>query len=416
MRLRASFAAIKSVISACAPQFALQEHPNTKMEIKVRELFRETFGADPVTVSRAPGIIEVLGNHTDYNEGLAISCAIDLSLYAAAAQSPDNETFEFVSDRFPEKVSFGDAGRQVEEWARYPLGVYSVMKQGGYPVRPFRLAICSNIPGGQGLSSSTALEAASAMCICSMFGIRIGRTDLAKICHRARNYFANSNGGMLEHLSVFHGKKDHFLTIDFQTLSCKALPFTSLDISLAAAFSGVSRPPDGAEYGIRRKQCVFAADYFSEIDPNVKTLRDVDMDMLTKQEGVLDKEIASRVRHIIGENDRVLAGIRFLTQGDWASFGRTLNKSHESSRLNFENSRDELDALVLAARAIDGVYGARLTGQGFGGSMIAAFNSSVKDAFIKGMASGDCAPGFRIEARIVLPSDGACDINREGNP
>jgi galactokinase len=243
-----------------------------------------------------------------------------------------------------------------------------------------------------------------------MFGMRIGRTDMAKICHRARNVFANLADGMLKHLSVLLGKKDNLLSIDFQTLSCNALPFQSSDISLAVAFSGVSRSPDRAEYGIRRKQCVFAADYFSEIDPNVKTLRDVDMDMLTKQENVLDKEIASRVRHIIGENDRVLAGAGFLTRGDWASFGRTLNKSHESSRLNFENSCDQLDSLVIAARAVRGVYGARLTGQGFGGSVLAALDRSAADILFKEAAPNGNDSGHWKEARIIVPSDGAQDI------
>jgi galactokinase len=360
----------------------------------------------------APGRLEILGNHTDYNEGLALSCAIDMPVYAAASPAPDNATFELVSARFPGVIRIGDEERKTgQDWARYPLGVYSLLKQGGYPVVPFRLAIHSDLPAGCGLSSSAALEAATAMCLCTMAGARIGKIDMAKICQRAENDFAGADCGMLDQISVILGEKDKLLFTDFRTLSTRTISFPSSELCLAVVVSGRFRSLNGGEYNLKRRQCTTAAEYFARQDPEVKTLRDVNMAMLTNGATVPDPRIISLSRHIIGENERASAAGEMIEKGDYAAFGRLLNKSHESSRFNFENSSEELDSIVEAARSVNGVYGARLTGGGFGGSVLAALRPSAKDIFIETISrcvGSMSMPGSGIY--FVVPSDGASEM------
>jgi len=379
------------------------------MQSQVLKLFMDSFGAQPTVMSRAPGRVEVLGNHTDYNEGFVLSCSIDRKVYAAASPSADGETFELVSGQFPEVVRLGDpARRSVQKWIRYPLGVYSVLKQGGYPVLPFRLAIQGDVPPGSGLSSSAALEVATALCLCALNGIHIERVDLAKICQRAENEYVGANCGLLDQFSTLLGQKDRLLFIDFRTLSYRTVPLSARDLCLAITASGVTHSLVESAYNSRRQECARAADYFASIDPNVKTLRDVSMEMLEEHEGKLDADTYRRARHIVGENERVLAGIELLEKGDLPAFGRMLYKSHESSRLNFENSCPELDTLVGIARTIDGVYGARLTGGGFGGAMLSMLDMAAKDRFEETIVSEyKAAAGRDTKVHFAVSADGA---------
>jgi galactokinase len=387
----------------------MQHRADGLMVSKVRDLFVKTFGAEPASLSRAPGRVEVLGNHTDYNEGLVLSCAIDRSVYAAAGPAPDGCTFELVSNNFPVPASISDPDVPVgQKWAGYPLGVYMTMKQGGYPVKPFRLAVYGDIPMESGLSSSAALEVAVALCLCSMNGIQMERVDMAKICQRAENEYVGANCGLLDQFSSLLGRKNSFLFIDFRTLSYRTISQSDAGLCIAITTSGVTHSMFAGAYNQRRRECDAAAGYFSGIDANVKTLRDVGMDMLTEHEAGLARDIAKRARHIIGENGRVLEGISLLEKGDMTTFGRLLYKSHESSRLNFENSCGELDTLVGIARSISGVYGARLTGGGFGGAMLTLLDSSIKGSFEKSIVGQyKEATGLDTQVHFAAVADGA---------
>jgi galactokinase len=377
-----------------------------------RQLFVDTFAREPEAVSRAPGRVEVLGNHTDYNEGYVLSCSIDRAVFAAASRSSDGETFEFVSSEFPEVVRIGDPGRRSYlKWVQYPLGVYVMLKQGGYPVEPFRLAVHGDIPMGCGLSSSAALEVAAGLCVCSLFGFSLERVDLAKICQRAENEFVGANCGLLDQFSALLGERNRLLFIDFRTLSYRTVPLPAHDLSVAVTTSGITHSLSESAYNERRRECALAADYFASVDANVKTLRDVTMEMLVAQEGRLDTDLYKRARHIIGENERVLAGIELLERGELHSFGRLLYKSHESSRLNFENSCNELDTLVGIARTIEGVYGSRLTGGGFGGATLALLDVAARERFEKTIVSEYGAATQRATAvHFASTADGATTI------
>lgn len=379
------------------------------MSSQVRKLFAESFNDEPSVVTRAPGRVEVLGNHTDYNEGYVLSCAIDRVVYAAASAGSDGDSFEFVSSHFPQVVRVEEPKRRNEQkWTQYPLGVYSVLKQGGYQVKPFRLAIDGDIPLGSGLSSSAALEVATLLCLDSLYNLNITRVDMAKICQRAENEFVGANCGLLDQFSSLLGERNHLLFTDFRTLSYRTVPLAGDDVSIAITTSGVTHSLAESAYNDRRRECTAAADYFASVDPTVKTLRDVNMDMLLAHKEKLDDDVFKRARHIIGENERVITGIDLLQSGDVPAFGRLLYKSHESSRLNFENSCPELDALVGIARNMDCVYGSRLTGGGFGGATLTLLDSSCRQSFERSIvAEYKGATGRETVVHFASVADGA---------
>jgi galactokinase len=355
---------------------------------KAQQLYESTFGVSPSVLTRAPGRVEILGNHTDYNEGFVLSCAIDRGIYAAMGPSGDGVTCEFVSTHFPESIRIDTIKNTGDHsWINYPLGVYSMMKNAGYPVRPFRLAIYGDVPLGSGLSSSAALEVATALALCGQFECEMTPVDTAKICQRAENEFVGANCGLLDQFSSVLGKKNKLLFIDFRTLDYKTISLPEVNICLAITTSGVTHSLVTSAYNDRRRECATGADYFHKLDSNARTLRDISMEELLKHQEALNPTVFKRARHIVGEDERVLTGIDYLEKGDIKSFGRNLFKSHESSRINFQNSCRELDILVDIARTIPGVYGSRLTGGGFGGATLSLLDISARENFERTITS-----------------------------
>ncbi|MBN1130535.1 MAG: galactokinase [Chitinispirillaceae bacterium] len=355
---------------------------NQTLKTIVENRLREQFQTGAGVVSRAPGRVEVLGNHTDYNEGVVLSAAIDKEVWIAAAQSPSSRC-SFVSTLFDEPVVTEEIAPEkgANAWVNYPLGVYSVLKEQGYPVSPVALAIHSTVPLGAGVSSSAALEVATALALCRLFNLTIDPRDLAKICQKAENNFVGANCGLLDQFSSLFGKAGHLLFTDFRSLEHETISMAKNDITLAITLSGVTHSLVAGEYNSRRRECNRAAAFFAAKDPAVKALRDVSMQQLIAAQGELDAQSYKRALHVVGEDERVFAGMNHLKQGDITAFGRLLSESHESSMTNFENSCPELDILVDIAHTIDGVYGARLTGGGFGGAMLAMIQNDACAVF-----------------------------------
>jgi galactokinase len=326
--------------------------------------------------------VEVLGNHTDYNEGYTLSCAIDKEVLVAAAKNRDSGAFELVSSNFPQIVKLTIIEPQKENsWVNYPLGVYKVLKDQGYPVGPFKIAIDSSIPLGSGLSSSAALEVATGMALSELFGFKIEPAELAKVCQKAENSFAGANCGLLDQFSSIFGKKNHLLFIEYRNLEHDTIPIADPDLTLAITISGVSHSLVASAYNDRRRECFGAAEYFHGLDPAKKTLRDVSMKNIMAAQGKLDPLFLKRAMHPVGEDERVKKGIELLKSKDMETFGRLLYESHESSRVNFENSCRELDILVDIAKTVPGVYGSRLTGGGFGGATLTFLHKDSRRIF-----------------------------------
>ena len=317
--------------------------------------------------SRAPGRVELLGNHTDYNEGVVLSCAINYGVRAHGTRRSGGE-IELLSElnSAPVRLTVGEIKPLSGDasWANYPLGVVQVFRDAGHQVDGFAAAYSSDLPAGAGLSSSAALEVATAVLLCKIFSLEVSPLDLAKLCRKAENDFVGVQCGLLDQVSSVFGKEGQAVYLDCRSEEVENIVLPK-GLALLVFHCGVPHRLVGGEYNERRTQCFTAAR-----ELGVKALRDVSGKQLAEARGSLDPLVYRRAAHVVGENERVLAGIGFLRAGDGASFGKLMFESHDSSRSNFENSSPELDALVEIARETPGVLGSRLTGGGFGGATI----------------------------------------------
>jgi galactokinase len=329
-----------------------------------------------------------LGNHTDYNEGVVLSAAIDRYTYAAAKPNP-GDTFRFYSAHFDQSVEFSaaDSGAaNLPSWANYPLGVYRMLKEAGFAVRPFDLSLLGDLPFGAGLSSSASVEVATALALAESYRLDVSdRQRLARLCQKAENRYTGAQCGLLDQFSVLFGRAGHALLIDFRTFEHQAVPLAEHGLSLAIAVSGVTHSLASSAYNDRRADCSRAAAFFAARSPSVKALRDVTVSSLLAAKDELESLAFRRALHIVGECDRVEQGMKHLRRGELDAFGALLYESHESSRINFENSCPELDHLVKIARSVPGVHGSRLTGGGFGGATITLLRQGAEDDFRRTM-------------------------------
>lgn len=315
----------------------------------------------------APGRVELLGNHTDYNEGYVLSAAVDRGV-TITGTALGGDCIELTSEAVAEPYSINlAAGLQPSttvEWANYPMGVFDVFRKEGLPVAGFQASISSNLPLGAGLSSSAALEVSTGKLLEKLFGFTLDPLQLAKLCRRAENEFVGVNCGLLDQVSSIFGKEGHAIFLDCRKEVVETTPFPA-GVALLITQCGVPHRLSGGEYNERRAQCFDAAERLG-----VAALRDASSEQLEAAKETLPRLSYLRAKHIVGENERVLAGVELLKSGDAKGFGALMFASHESSRLNFENSTPELDVLVEIAATLPGVYGARLTGGGFGGATV----------------------------------------------
>ncbi len=312
--------------------------------------------------SFAPGRVELLGNHTDYNDGVVLSAALDLGVTVSGERSGSAEV-TIASAGFGEvSVALADGLVKRGDWSDYAVGVMDVMRREGLPIDGVRAAYESNLPVGAGLSSSAAIEVATAVFLRELFGLELGRMEIAKLCRRAENEFVGVNCGLLDQVSSVFGEVGRAVYLDCRDESVRMIAFPE-GVELLIVNSGAHHELSGGEYNERREQCIAAARGME-----VGSLREADAAMLAAAD--LPDVTRRRAAHVVGEMERVEAGVRFLEAGDVAAFGRLLSASHRSSMENFENSTPELDVLVEVALLQEGVLGSRLTGAGFGGATV----------------------------------------------
>ena len=388
---------------------------NQEVHDKVVAAFAARFGASPEVVAYAPGRIEVLGNHTDYNDGFVFSAAIDKGTFFAVSPAADDkvtlvaldigegETYETTLGAVA-KVESGAT------WANYPLGTFNWLFD-GTPVKAgkgFRAVFGGNIPLGAGPSSSAALEMATALALSKIYGIEKDRTTIAKIGQKAEHTFAGCPCGLLDQASSLYGKAGALVKSDFRTCEFENVPLGEGVAFMMVKSNAKHALVDGA-YASRRKACEDAAAYFAKVlRKKVTHLRDVTMSEWVLYRGGLDATSANRAAHPIGEDERVLQGASLLEKGDVKGFGALMFDSHESSRVLFENSCEELDAIVDIAKSIPAVYGARLSGGGFGGSCCLLVDPSKADSIAAEMSAAYKAKfGDEPVCSLIRPSDGA---------
>lgn len=349
-------------------------HPGPATRARVLELFQESFGFKPEVVARAPGRIEVIGNHTDYNCGTVIGAAIDRGIVAAASLAADGE-LRFVSDglgieTINAKRPFSPLAGKAS-WVNYPLGVLSVLEERGMPLVPgLRFAVASDLPTGAGLSSSAAMELATAVALTHLMGHQLPRTELAGACREAENKFVGVPCGILDQGVSGFGKQECLVHID-----CRGPRFSTVTMPGGVRFWVFNTHKKHALldslYSKRHAECMSAVDSLKRVYPRINCLADVSSAELDGAGRELGPDEFKRARHVVEEIARVGAFVGALERGDLNNAGALLFASHNSSRLLFENSTDELDFLVERLQGADGVYGARLTGGGFGGAVMA---------------------------------------------
>ena len=386
---------------------------NQEVYDKVVAAFAAKFGAKPAAVAYAPGRIEVLGNHTDYNEGYVFSAAIDKGTFFAVSPTADDKVTLVALDlgeTYETTVSAVAPVKEGATWASYVLGTFNFLFDGDLKgvAHGFKAVFGGNIPLGAGLSSSAALEVATGLALAKIYGVTKDTTAMAKLCQKAENVFAGCPCGLLDQASSLYGKEGALVKSDFRY--CK---FENVDMGPTVAFMMVKSNAkhalvDGA-YASRRQACEEAAKYFAGVlRKPVTHLRDVTMAEWVLYRGGLDEAAAKRAVHPIGEDERVLQGAALLEKGDLKAFGALMFDSHESSRTWFENSCEELDAIVDSAKAIPEVYGARLSGGGFGGSCCLLVEPAAAEK-IAAQISRDYKAKFGDEpvCSVIRPSAGA---------
>lgn len=334
--------------------------------------YQDHYDRTPTVVAYAPGRVEVLGNHTDYNEGFVQSAAINFGTFFAAAPRADRLCRLTAGDLMQEVTFEADSPERSDTvmWSNYVRGVVAGLGELAPIPNGFDGMFFGNIPLGSGLSSSAALEMAAGLCLARLFDIEVDRIALARIGQAAEHTYAGVKCGLLDQISSLYGRCDQLVMSDFRSLEIHTVALGEDACFLMCNTHAKHALVDG-EYNLRREQCEEAAAYFATVlEHPVTALRDVSWAEWEAHKAGLPELTARRAAHPIGENERVLAGARLLAQGDLAAYGKLMFDSHESSRHYFENSCPELDLLVDAARGIPGVLGARLSGGGFGGSVV----------------------------------------------
>lgn len=314
----------------------------------------------------APGRVEILGNHTDYNQGVVLAAAIDRGLTVAGiSRQDDSILFTSKTSGAGIHTSLNSLEPRTEDrWANYPLGVVQHFLNEGYKLTGFDAEVSGDVPAGAGLSSSAAFEVATAGLIMKLHEIRMEPLAIAKLCQRAENEFVGVQSGLLDQATSVFGRADHLVYLDCQSEEVRTIPFPAGNV-LVVAESGVKHNLLRSLYNTRREECAAAAEAIG-----VESLREVTPDQLARARSSLDPVLVRRAAHIVGENDRVWRAVDALERADAVEMGALMNASHESSRVNFENSAPELDQLVTIARSLPGVLGSRLTGGGFGGGTV----------------------------------------------
>jgi galactokinase len=377
-------------------------------QINLLELFQGEFGRDPQVRVQAPGRVNTLGEHTDYNDGFVLPAAIDFctTVYAALHEAPRilvrSANFGQLS-----RIDLDEVKRDEETtWSNYLRGVVAEYRKRGYTLCGMDVAIGGNVPIGSGLSSSASLEVAFAETCRLISNLVIPRVDMALLCQAAERNFVGVQCGIMDQFVSTLAQQGAVLFVDCRDLSYQAVPL-SQGVSLVVCDSMVKRRLDGSEYNRRRREC---EESVAELKPElgrIRALRDVTLEQLEQHRRLLSPVLYQRAHHVVAENTRVVRGIQLLRTHRIEEFGLLLYQSHATLRDEYEVSCKELDWLVELAQAQAGVLGARMTGAGFGGCTVNLVRSERVEEFRQGVSAGyEAKTGKRPLIYACQPSQG----------
>jgi len=383
--------------------------------MKAHELtkhFERLFGTRP-KIFRAPGRVNLIGEHTDYNDGFVMPAAVAFSTYVAVAPRPDRKlvihseefpgSFEFDLDRLPE--------RRTGAWCDYVLGVASVLRQDGHKLSGASLLVHGEVPIGAGLSSSAAVEVASALALMSLNDTQIPLPEVAKLCQRAENTFVGAKVGIMDQFVSCMGKAGHALLLDCRSLEFQLVPIPA-SLRLVVCNTMVKHDLATGAYNTRRAECEEGARLFATWDPAVRALRDVSLELLDQYLDDLPPLVGKRCSHVVRENQRALDAALALTEGNLLRVGTLMRDSHNSLRDLYEVSCSELDIMVEAAQDLPGFVGGRMTGGGFGGCTVNLVREEHAEDFAKRIAERYLQQaGITAQVYLCAAEDGAGELN-----
>jgi galactokinase len=353
----------------------------------MRALFREAFeGAEEVTVTKASGRVNLIGEHTDYNDGYVMPIPLDLHVWVAGRRRGDDMVRIYAAD-YGEWAEFDlrEMGYDEEHlWANYPQGVAWALAEGGHSLRGAELVISGDVPIGAGLSSSAALEVASIRMFRELSGLQLDPVEIAYTGKRAENDFVGVQSGVMDQFVASLGEPGSALFIDCRTDEYRPIPLPK-GARVIVVDTTVKRELAASAYNERRAQCEEGVRLLRESMGGVRALRDVSIKDLERHGASLPDLILRRCRHVVEENERVKDAVEALEAGDPERLGALMDASHESLRTDYEVSCQELDALVEAAREIPGTLGARMTGAGFGGCTVNLVKDGSAGLFSEGI-------------------------------
>lgn len=372
----------------------------------LKSKFKNKYGVTP-RIFRAPGRVNLIGEHTDYNDGFVMPCAIDFAAFVAASERQDRK-IRVASSNFDGEYEFDLDAPNVEiteNWAKYVQGVALILEKSGHRLKGANLLIDSNVPIGAGLSSSAALEVSTGFALASISNIEIEKWHLAKIGQSAEHEFAGVRSGIMDQFASVFGLENHALFLDCRSLRWEPIPLLSAKFMICN--TRTKHDLADGEYNKRRADCEEAACILGH-----RSLRDVSLPEFQEKSKDLPERLQKRAKHIITENQRVLDAVNFLQNNDLAQFGRLMNESHESLRTDYEVSSNELDLMVEIVRAQKGVLGARMTGGGFGGCTVNLLESDASESFIERVsAEYQETTGISPEIYVCNASGGVSEIN-----
>lgn len=338
---------------------------------QIENEFQNRFDGEYILVN-SPGRVNLIGEHTDYNQGFVLPAAVDKSIILAMSTN-DTNTARFYSvdkdESFGTKI-LGELKKSHREWPNYLLGVVDQLRKRGYKVGGFDCTFGGNVPIGAGMSSSAALEGGVLFGLAKLYNLDIPPIEMAQVAQKAENDFVGVQCGIMDQFVSLNGKEGHALKLDCRSLEYEFYPFNRDDIRIVLCDTGVRRELASSEYNVRRAQCEEGVSILQEFDTNIESLRDVKLEFLLDHKSDLDSTVFQRCKYVVEENRRVLQACQDLDKNDITSFGQRMYQSHAGLRYEYEVSCKELDALVDIAWNIEGVLGCRMMGGGFGGCTI----------------------------------------------
>lgn len=386
----------------------------TTIKVDVEDLkksFHELYNATPLVV-KSPGRINIIGEHTDYNNGFVMPAAIDKAIYIGVSKREDDEVHLFAKDYGQShQVKLSELAVSEKGWPNYILGVADQILKRGYHIGGFNLYIDGDVPLGAGLSSSAAVECATVYALDQLFSLSISKLDTALIAQKAEHVFAGVSCGIMDQFASVFGKKDHAILLDCRSLEYQYVPLKLDGYKLLLLNTNVKHSLANSAYNERRAQCEQGVAWIKEQHPEVNSLRDADLQMLDQCVRDKDSDVYEKCKFVVSENIRLIQAAEYLKDGNLAALGQLMFETHDGLSNKYKVSCKELDFLVDKVKQTDTVLGARMMGGGFGGCTINIVKNEAVDDLIASIAASYSKEfDLNLDAYIVTTASGTNQV------